>query len=249
MRTIVEESNNFVGSYPGISNLRDLGGLTKLGKKFLKHSSPINLSLYHLLDNNSNVIKSISTARADYSKFKRLFLETANNLGYEGPVREHVDRILTDLNKDKTNEMSYYFSDMVPRGGTVVNSITIEDTDQKFFALSAVFSMSTPSNKAVQIYHNGLQLTHNLDYTFNTDGFAVITKTMQLNDVIDIVEYSDTNGSYVPPTPTKLGLYPSYEPEIYFTVLQDPIKMEQENLAGIILCIQQCQKLKLEIQH
>ena len=215
LRTIVEESNEFSGAYPGVSNLRDIGGLTKLGKKFLKHSSPINFSLYHLLDNNANIIKAISSARLDYSKFKRLFLETADTLGYEGPVREHVDKIIAEVNKDKVNSMPYYFSDMIPQGGTVVNSTTIEDTDQKFFALSAVFSMSTPSTKAVQIYKNGLQLTHGVDYTFNTDGFAVITCTKQLNDVIDIIEYTDTNGSYVAPTPTKLGLYPSFVPEIY----------------------------------
>ena len=215
LRTIVEESDSFSGSYPGNSNLRDLGGLTKLGKKFLKHSAPLNFSLYHLLDNNSNVIKAISTARTDYSKFKRLFLETADTLGYEGPVRDHVDKILAELNKDKTNEMPYYFSDMVPQGGSVINSITIEDVDQQFFALSETFSMTTPSSKSVQVYYNGLQLTHNIDYTFNTDGFVVITKTKELNDVIDIVEYNDTNGSYIPPTPSKLGLYPSYTPEIY----------------------------------
>ena len=215
LRTIVEESNEFTGAYPGVSNLRDIGGLTKLGKKFLKHSSPINLSLYHLLDNNANIIKSISNARLDYSKFKRLFLETADTLGYEGPVREHVDKIIAEVNKDKVNSMPYYFSDMIPQGGTVINSATIEDVDQKFFALSAVFSMSTPSTKAVQIYQNGLQLTHGVDYTFNTEGFAVITCSKQVNDIIDIIEYTDTNGSYVAPTPTKLGLYPSFTPEIY----------------------------------
>ena len=31
----------------------------------------------------------------------------------------------------------------------------------------------------------------------------------------DIYEYETTNGSYIPPTPTKLGLYPAYEPVKY----------------------------------
>ena len=54
----------------------------------------------------------------DYGKFKRLFLETADlQLGYDGPARLHVDKILENLTKDKTNVMSYYFSDMVPLGG------------------------------------------------------------------------------------------------------------------------------------
>jgi len=218
LRTIVEEKDNFVGSFPGISNLRDLGTsdeLAGVGKKFLKHSGPLNLSLYHILDENSNVVKALSSARYDYGKFKRLFLEIANTLGYEGPVRLHVDEIIAELNKDKTNEMPYYFSDMLPSGGKKINSIEIEDVDQKFFALSEIFSLTNPSNKAVNVYQNGLQLTYGKEYTFNSEGFAVINTTKQIGDVIDIVEYENTNGSYVPPTPTKLGLYPKFEPEFY----------------------------------
>ena len=32
---------------------------------------------------------------------------------------------------------------------------------------------------------------------------------------VKIVEYETTDGCWIPPTPTKLGLYPKYEPEIY----------------------------------
>ena len=35
--SIVEEANEFVGQFPGTSNMRDIGNLTKLGKKYLKH--------------------------------------------------------------------------------------------------------------------------------------------------------------------------------------------------------------------
>ena len=215
LRTIVEESDVFTGNFPGASNLRDIGNLSTLGKKFLKHSSPINLSLYHILDETSNVAKALSSARYDYGKFKRLFLETADTLGFDGPVRLHVDRILEELVKDKTNSMPYYFSDMVPLGGNKINSIEIEDADQQFFALSSIFQLDAPSTKAVQIYHNGLQLVEGKDYTFNSEGFAVVTATKQVGDIIEIIEYENTNGSYVPPTPTKLGLYPKFQPEIY----------------------------------
>jgi hypothetical protein len=33
-------------------------------------------------------------------------------------------------------------------------------------------------------------------------------------DRIDIYEYDSTDGSYIPPTPTKLGMYPKFEPQI-----------------------------------
>ena len=52
------------------------------------------------------------------------------------------DEIISELNKDKTNEMPYYFSDMLPSGGKKINSTVIEDVDQQFFALSSIFSLS-----------------------------------------------------------------------------------------------------------
>jgi len=214
--SIVEETDSFNGLFPGVSNLRDAGPISKYGKKFIKHSSPLNLALYHMVDKEANIVKSLRYARREYGKFKRLFLQTANELGYDGPVKEHVDRILQEIVKDKTDSMPFYFSDMIPLGASKRITIEIEDADsQNFFGLSEIFDLSIPSRKAVQVYLNGVQLTHQKDYTFNSDGFVVLTASKQIGDIVDIYEYETTNGSYVPPTPTKLGLYPKYEPVLY----------------------------------
>ena len=212
---IIEESDNFSGVYPGVSNLRDLGPTSILGKKFVKHSGPINLSLYHLLDKDANVVQSLRYAKKEYRKFKRQFLEIANTLGFEGETKIHVDKILIELNKDKVNSMPFYFSDMVPYSGAISTEHKVLDSDETFFPLSAVYSMSELSRKAVNVYLNNVQLVHEVDYTFNTEGFAVVTATKSPGDIITIYEYETTNGSYVPPTPTKLGLYPAYVPKIY----------------------------------
>ena len=213
--TIVEELDNFQGVYPGPSNLRDAGLVSTLGKKFVKHSAPINLSLYHLLDKDANIIQSIRYAKKEYRKFKRQFLEVANTLGFEGATKIHVDKVLAELNKDKVNSMPFYFSDMVPYSGAVKTDHTVQDSDETFFPLSAVFSMSELSRKSVNVYLNDVQLVHEQDYTFNTEGFAVVTATKAVDDIISIYEYETTNGSYIPPTPTKLGLYPAYVPRVY----------------------------------
>jgi hypothetical protein len=34
------------------------------------------------------------------------------------------------------------------------------------------------------------------------------------NDIIKIKDYGDTTGSFIPPTPTKLGMYPKFKPEL-----------------------------------
>ena len=226
--TIVEGTDEFTGEYPGVGNLRDIGPLSKFGRRFVQHSAPVNLSLYHTVDKDSNAIKAISFARNEYAKFKRMFLMTANDLGYEGPTKEHVDKIFQEMNRAKTKNMPFFFSDMVPLGATRKNTYIVEDVDFTFFGLSQTFLLSEQTRRAVQVYLNGVQLVFAKDYTFNTDGFCVITATKELDDVIEIYEYENTNGSYVPPTPTKLGLYPKFEPEIYIDdTYQIPTKVIQ----------------------
>ena len=58
-----------------------------------------------------------------------------------------------------------------------------------------------------------MQLCYGRDYTFNSDGYDLITATKAEGDKIEIYEYESTDANYIPPTPTKLGLYPKYTPE------------------------------------
>ena len=213
--SIVEDLPDFKGKFPGRSNLRDLGDVTKYGNRFVKHSSPLNLAMYSLLDKDSNLISALKYARREYGKFKRSFMQVAYDLGYEGPVKDHVDKIMAELNKDKINSMPFYFSDMVPQGSFTKTTHNVDDNTEEYFLLSKSFTLDTVSRDSVQVYLNGRQLTHNKDYTFNSEGFCRVTANKSNGDLLDIYEYETTNGSYVPPTPTKLGLYPSYEPEIY----------------------------------
>jgi len=213
--TIVEEVNDFAGVFPGKNNMRDLGKLAPYGRKFCKHSSPFNLTIFNLLDTDSNILSAIQYSKEEYTKFKRRFIEIADNLGFNGPVKEHVDRIIADFVVDKNDKQPFFLSDMVPYAGSVVNNDIIVDVDQEYYALSESFSLNYPSNKAVNIYRNGEQLIYGKDYVFNDEGFVQIFGFKKVNDFIEVYEYENTNGCFIPPTPTKLGLYPSYQPEIY----------------------------------
>ena len=119
--------------------------------------------------------------------------------------------------------MPFYFSDMVPQGSFTKTTHEIDDNTEEFFMLSKTFTLDNASRNAVQVYLNGKQLVHNRDYIFNSEGFCKVTANKTAGDLLDIYEYETTNGSYVPPTPTKLGLYPSYEPEVY---IDDTVQIE-----------------------
>ena len=215
VNTMIEDIPGFNGIHPGVSNIRDLGNVGIFGKRFVKHSGPNNLPLYHVTNKEYNIVKAIENSKNEYSRFKRVFVETATNLGFDGPTRIHVDNILKQINKDKIKTQPFYFSDMLPIGN-LKNRIEYEvlDPRTKYYALSEKFTLTELTAQSVLIYLNGKQLLNEIDYTFDNGGFVIIESYQKEGDIIEIYEYSNTDGSYIPPTPTKLGLYPKFQPQI-----------------------------------
>jgi len=209
--SIVQEAEEFYGVHPGAGNLRDIGNLSSYGRKFVQHTGLVNLSLYHITDKNANIIKAVDFNRREYAKFKRLFLQTALGLGFDGSPKAHVDLIFKEINQNKTTTLPFYFSDMIPIGGSRVTEYDAIPGNI-YYALNEVFDNTQPGVKAVTVYLDDIQLIYGRDYTFNADGFCEITAETVAGQKITIYEYETTDGSYVPPTPTKLGLYPKFIP-------------------------------------
>ena len=99
---------------------------------------------------------------------------------------------------------------------------TITAIDDEFFDLTTVYDFTKANYQGLLIYKNDVQLIKDIDYTVATDGarltihdVATGLATLVSGDVVKIREYTTTYGSYVPSTPTKLGLYKKYKPEIF----------------------------------
>ena len=210
---LITEVSEFKGVQPGISNLRDLGDVAEFGRKFVQHSGPLNLSIYNLVSKDANIIKSIRYASNEYQKFKRQFIQIATENTFNGTVKEHVDFVFNLLNQDKTESTNFYSTDMAGTGGSTKIEYKVFDNRLKTYALSKVFVKDEISNRAVYVYINDEQLSHGYDYTFTDTGFVNISKDFDNGDTIKIYEYTNTEGSFIPPTPTKIGLYPAYKPE------------------------------------
>ena len=110
-----------------------------------------------------------------------------------------------------------YYEDMVGWGQNVsTRNYTVQGTSQKDYAIDSQHSITTLSNRAVYVYLNDVQLTLGTDYTFSTTDDSInISKSLAVGDKIVIKDYADTTGSYIPPTPTKLGIYPKFKPETF----------------------------------
>ncbi len=226
--SIVDNLTTFSGVYPGPGNLRDLGNVTQLGTKFVQHSGPFSLAGYHLTSETNNVVRAIEASQSDYSKFKRNFIAISETMGVEMNPIGHVDLILQEINKNKPSTFPYYFSDMVQYGASLKTDFSVVDSRMKTYPLTNQFSLLELSNKAVSVYLNGVQLLNGRDYTFGSQEFILVTAPLLINDIITIYEYESTDGSFIPETPTKLGIWPKFEPKLYLdTSLLTPRMMIQ----------------------
>jgi len=236
--TIVDNVHNlgFFGKFPGVSNLRDLGPVSQYGTKFVQHSGPASLSMYHITSDTNNIIRAIDQSRDDYSKFKKTFMFVAESLGVDADEFTHVNLILRHINKDSPNTSAYYFSDMVPYGSTVQTEFLVAAPEDNLFSLSQVFSLSTLSASAIGVYLNGTQLLHGKEYVFTDQGFVYVTADLIAGDTITVYEYESTDGCLIPETPTKLGMWPKYEPKIFLdTTLRIPRNMIQGHDGSLTL--------------
>ena len=210
-------STRFSGTYPGSSNIRDIA-ITSAKGSILQQSSPITYASMFLVDDTYNFVSAVYNAQQEYTRFKNKFLTIAAQSGNIDTTnaRTATDLILKQINRVKNKSFPWYYSDMVPYGDNK-NTInyTIFDPAQKQYEITTTFTNDAPSNKAILVYLNNSQLTFGADYSFLTTGPAVVisnTVTLSVDDVLTIIEYADTDGSYIPETPSKIGLYPKFKP-------------------------------------
>lgn len=234
VKSIAQFHPDFQGNYLGVNNLRDLGNVSSYGKLLMQHTGPLNIALYHLTSKKHNAVQGLDYARREYAAFKKTFLSEAQRLGFSGNVKNHVDLILETINKDKSNIMPFYSSDMIPYNAFIVTEHVVDFAGPNYFALATNFNLESCSNRAVGVYLNDVQLIHNKDYKFE-NGFVYITYNLAEDDIVKIYEYENTNGSYVPPTPTKLGLLPAYEPVKYTDTSYQENKLVIQGHDGSIL--------------
>ena len=112
----------------------------------------------------------------------------------------------------------FYWSDMLPTGTTFIsNATTVNAITTPTFNTVQTYSFTGSNYQGLLVYINDVLLVRNYDYVVSTDS-PVLTITVPLNigDVVTINEYPSTVGNYVPNTPTKLGLYPKFKPEIFY---------------------------------
>lgn len=204
-----------------------------------------------LTDPGYDIERAVTSASREYEQFKLQFLDASNQVEAIETLSaaQAVDEIFKILVQNKTSEQAWYTSDMVPLTGSTITYL-INDAAQTQYDLSNVFE-NRASNQAVLVYLNNQQLIRGKDYEFDTVNPVVnILRPLRINDQLALVEFINTDGSYVPATPAKLGLGPVYEPEIYLDdTYRIPTKVIQGHDGSIITAYNDYQdQLILELE-
>ena len=208
---------DLTGSFPGASNIRDLGDIEKYGSRLISNIDPLAFSNVFLGKREHNAADATSAVANQYNQFKMALLrQLALSDNQTDPVAA-LDTALLAINTVKDLKSPYFLSDMLPYGtDKSVRKWTVIRSSNKTYPISAAFDVTSLSMRAVLIYLNDTQLLLGRDYNFDAvDSTVTILVDLVAGDEVQIVEYNDTSGCYVPPTPTKLGLYPKFLPAIF----------------------------------
>lgn len=226
-RDIFINAPNTSGEVFGSNNYRDLGNLVPYGTKIIQNSASLAAPGSFLRKKEHDLFNALLFNSREYIKFKQLIVDTVQTSDYEQRFTpsEILDSALDQITAAKSQINAFFWSDMLPSKSPYrSNTYTFANSlDTSIYPLSQIYNFDSANYNGVLVYLTrnieGIvaqrQLLRGKDYVISTDSPS-LTVTLDLlpGDKITIKEYNQTYGSYVPNTPTKLGLWQAYEPEV-----------------------------------
>ena len=226
-RSIYQNNPNIIGEVFGPNNYRDLGNLVPYGNAIVQNSAALVLPGVFLRKQNYNLFNSLMFNSRSYITFKTQLIDTVNNTAFNTLPEPAalLDNALDILTASKTDSEPFFWSDMIPsKSAYISNTYSFANAlDVSVYQLSKVYNFSTANYNGVLVYltrtiNNTTKITQlikGVDYSISADSpYVTVTLDLIANDIITINEYNQTYGSYIPNTPTKLGLYPATIPGV-----------------------------------
>ena len=216
-QSICENLTTLAGPVNGANNTRDLGDIVPYGLVILQQSAPLTLAGYFMRSPEYNIFASLQYNSREYIKFKAQMLDAvlSQNIGFD-TTAQVLDTAIQSVTLGKLDNQPFYWSDMLPAGViTDSNSYSVSFITTQVFDTVQVYNYTSANYLGLLVYLNDQLLTRGVDYTVAVDGPRItILNTLAIGDVVTINEYEATYGSFVPNTPTKLGLYPAWKPAV-----------------------------------
>lgn len=220
VNSMIGKTAEFSGAFPGESNLRDVKNISAKGNRFILNKNPMSFAHFFLGKKEHNAIDAITVAADQYNQFKMAFLKKIAEVGLQTDPVTAVDIAIKELTADKDIHSPYYLSDMMAYGSDkITRTWTITNTAISQYPITSAFDptgISKYTYRSVLVYLNGTQLIHGSQYDYAPgDSSIQLLVSRNRGDILLVEDYPDTRGSFIPPTPTKLGLYPKSRPYIF----------------------------------
>ena len=216
--TIGENLLGLQGPINGANNTRDLGNIIPYGTNILQQSSPMTLAGYFMRSEQYNIFNSLQYNSREYEKFKAQFLDNVIRNDYTNyTIPDMLTAVITDMIAGRTSQNPFYWSDMLPSSSIYTQQIiTYTVISIPEFDLNTTYDFTSSNYQSLLVYVNDRLLITGIEYEVSVDSPRLtILIPLTAGDVITINEYATTYGTFVPNTPTKLGLYPAFVPKIF----------------------------------
>lgn len=226
-QSIFYNNPNTTGEVFGPNNYRDLGNLVPWGNKIIQNSASLVLPGTLLRKQNLNLFQSLTFNNREYIKFKTVLIDTVQKTIFQQTFNpsQMLDQALDVMSSSKTQSQPFFWSDMLPsKAALVTNTYSFANSlDVSVYPLTKIYNFTSANYNGLLVYltrsvsgvTSTTQLLIGQDYVVSTTAPSLtVTENLLPGDLITIKEYNQTYGSYCPNTPTKLGLYPSFIPEV-----------------------------------
>ena len=217
-QSIGQNLRDIQGPIDGANNTRDLGNILIYGDNIIQNSAPLSLAGTFLRQPQYEVIAAIEFNSREYQKFKARMMNLAAQGDFINSTPTQVlDDVLLQLGQGRDNVSPFYWTDMMPAGENYTSTVyTYSPISTSVFDTVQTYDYTASNYLGMNVYVNGTILTRGYDYEVSVDSATItISVPLTVGDRIEIREFSATYGTYVPNTPSKMGLYPAYRPEIF----------------------------------
>ena len=220
--TICQNLTNFSGQITGANNLRDLGNVVPYGENVIQNSSPLTFASTFLYKKEFDFFDSIDWAGYQYEQYKNLLLNAVANSDWSGYITANIlDEVVESLSLGKTENSPFYWSDILPSNKTFDETVyTYNILSSNIFDTLYSYNFTSANYQGLVVYLNdNILVGDGHEYSVGTDGPRITINTdavtLTVGDKIKIREYTTTYGSFVPATPSSMGLSKVYKPQKY----------------------------------